>query len=107
VSYFPIVIFIDDQGPESIAGDNVQRNVKEWLSPPDPWQNHYVARRTRHDGTGTWLIQGDTYARWKYSGSSSLLWINGKRPYFVFICLSEADDYCIYSRCGKERHLVR
>jgi hypothetical protein len=80
-------VIIDDQGPESIAGDNVQRNVKEWLSPPDPWENHNVVHDTRHDGTGTWLIQGDTCTKWKSSGRSSLLWINGKRQYFVLLCL--------------------
>ena len=25
---------------------------------------------------------------------------------FVFICLSDADGYCLSSGCGKERHLV-
>ncbi|KAF8466110.1 hypothetical protein DFH94DRAFT_848535, partial [Russula ochroleuca] len=58
--------------------DKVLRNVKEWLSPPNPWTNHNVVRESRHTGTGTWLIQGDTYAEWKSSGPSSLLWINGK-----------------------------
>ena len=108
MSYFLFVIFYRRPGLSRFAGDEVQQNIKEWLSPPEPWDNHYVVDSTRHDGTGTWLLQGDTYARWKYSGSSSssLLWINGKRQYFVLICLSEADDYCLYSGCGKERHLV-
>ncbi|KAF8465153.1 hypothetical protein DFH94DRAFT_360795 [Russula ochroleuca] len=58
--------------------DKVRQDVRNWLSPPDPWKNHNVVHESRHSGTGTWLIQGDTYAEWKSSGSSSLLWINGK-----------------------------
>ena len=83
---FPICNFLYTTGALSrFAGDNVQRDVKSWLSPPDPWENHNAVHDTRHDGTGMWLIQGDTYANWKSSGRSSLLWINGKRQYFVLI----------------------
>ena len=59
----------------------MRRNVRNWLSPPDPWKNHNVVHKSRHSGTGTWWIQGDAYAEWKSSGRSSLLWINGKRQY--------------------------
>ena len=65
----------------TFTGDKLQHDVRNWLSPPDPWKNHNLARGSRHGGTGTWWIQGDTYAEWKASGSSSLLWIHGKRPY--------------------------
>ena len=77
---FRIVMFSDDRGTEpDFAGDKVVRNIREWLSPPDPWKNHNIVDETRHGETGTWLIQGDTYAKWKSSRPSSLLWINGKR----------------------------
>ncbi|KAN0107055.1 hypothetical protein V8E52_010563 [Russula decolorans] len=58
--------------------DKVREDVRKWLSPPDPWKNHNLARECRHSGTGTWWIQGETYAEWKSSGPSSLLWIRGK-----------------------------
>jgi hypothetical protein len=61
----------------------VRCDVRNWLSPPDPWKNHNVAHESRHNGTGTWWIEGDTYAEWKSSGPSSLLWIHGKRQYFA------------------------
>jgi hypothetical protein len=61
----------------------LQQDVRIWLSPPDPWKNHNLARESRHDGTGTWWIEGDAYAKWKSSGASSLLWVHGKRPYFA------------------------
>jgi hypothetical protein len=61
----------------------LQQDVRNWLSPPDPWKNHNLARESRHSGTGTWWIHGDTYAEWKSSDANSLLWIHGKRQYFV------------------------
>ncbi len=61
----------------------MQQDVRKWLSPPDPWKNHNLARESRHGGTGTWWVEGDTHAEWKSSGASSLLWLHGKRPYFA------------------------
>jgi hypothetical protein len=61
----------------------LQQDVWKWLSPPDPWKNHNLARESRHGGTGTWWIESDTYAEWKSSGASSLLWVHGKRSYFA------------------------
>jgi hypothetical protein len=84
----------------------VLRNIQEWLSPPNPWTNHSIVRESRHSGTGRWLIQGDTYAEWKSSGPSSLLWINGKRQYFVSAFSPETDCFCLCSGRRKERHLV-
>jgi hypothetical protein len=65
-----------------LTGDKLQQDVRNWLSPPDPWKNHSIARESRHGGSGTWWVEGDAYAKWKSSGASSLLWIHGKRLYF-------------------------
>ena len=82
-------------------------NTRAWLSPPDSWKNHNLARESRHSGSGTWWIQGDTYAEWKSSGRSSLLWIHGKRKYRVPGFFPETDDFCLFSWVRKEHHLVR
>ena len=66
-----------------LTGDKLQQDVRNWLSPPDPWKNHNLALGSRHGGTGSWWIEGDTYAEWKSSGASSLIWIHGKRPYIA------------------------
>ena len=84
----------------------MQQDVRNWLSPPDPWENHNVALGCRHSGTGMWWIEGDAYAEWKSSGSSSVLWLHGKRQYFVAVFHSQTDAYFFYSGCGKKRHLV-
>ena len=61
------------------TGDELQKRIRKWLSPPDPWVNHNTARKSQHSGTGEWWIQGHTFSDWKYSGPSSLIWIFGKR----------------------------
>jgi hypothetical protein len=65
----------------------LQQDVRNWLSPPDPWKNHNLARESRHRGTGTWWIRSDTYADWKSSVANSLLWIHGKRQNFALYSL--------------------
>ena len=41
--------------------------------------NHKIACELRHMGTTVWFVQGDTFSEWKWSKTSSLLWIHGKR----------------------------
>jgi len=65
------------------AGDELQRDIQSWLSPPDPWKNYNIAHGLRHSGTGEWFIQGDSLSEWKASGPSSLLWIHGKRKWLL------------------------
>lgn len=58
-------------------GDNFNRKVVNWLSPPDPWTNHASARRRHENSTGSWLLESDHYQRWK-AGDSSHIWLHGK-----------------------------
>ena len=62
-----------------LEGDKLQQDIHYWLSPPDPWKNHNVARELYHTGTAAWFVHGNTFSEWKSSGPSSLLWIHGKR----------------------------
>ena len=57
----------------------MQQDFRNWLSPPDPFKNHNLAQESYHSGTAAWFIHGNTFAEWKFSGPSSLLWIHGKR----------------------------
>jgi len=59
------------------AGNQFQKDVRNWLSPPDPSTNHNIARRDHLDGTASWFIESGTFKEWKAMGS--LLWIRGKR----------------------------
>ena len=64
---------------DTLAGDELLNNIRTWLSPPDPWKNFNIALKSRHSDTGAWFVKGHTLSKWKASGPSSLLWINGKR----------------------------
>jgi hypothetical protein len=70
----------------SPRADQKIRAIRNWLSPPDPSTNHNIARESQHPGTATWWINDKTYSEWKHSGSSSLLWIHGKRQCFGTYC---------------------
>jgi len=77
-----------------VAGDKLQRDIRNWLSPPDPWKNHHIACESHHKGTAAWFLEGETFSEWKASGPSSLLWVHGKREspsgaYFF----TEIDDF--------------
>jgi len=60
-----------------MAGDQLQENVRRWLSTPDPWMNHNIARKVHHRDTAVWFIQGDVFRQWRSTGR--LLWIHGLR----------------------------
>ncbi|KAH9964684.1 hypothetical protein BGW80DRAFT_1447977 [Lactifluus volemus] len=55
--------------------DQLQKDIRMWLTPPDPSTNHNIARTAHHNGTAAWFIQSETFQKWKTSGS--LLWIHG------------------------------
>ena len=60
-------------------GDKLRKDVRKWLSPPDPSINHNIACEAHHRGTATWFTHGAAYENWKARGS--LLWIHGKRMF--------------------------
>ena len=68
-------------GHDGLAGEELQQNIRSWLSPPDPWKNHNIARGSQHTGTGAWWIHGEAFLKWKHSSPTSLLWLHGKRQY--------------------------
>ena len=60
-----------------LTGDQLQKDIRSWLSPPDPSKNHNIARGAHHSGTAEWFTQGDIFEKWM--ASDSLLWVHGKR----------------------------
>src|SRR5882757_7108648 len=63
-----------------LTGNQLQQDLRRWLSPPDPSTNHNIACSAHHEGTATWFFQGNIFNEWRSSGS--LLWIHGKRMPF-------------------------
>jgi hypothetical protein len=62
-----------------LEGDQLERDVRNWLSPPDPSTNHNIAREAHQTGTAAWFFKRDVFPEWKERGS--LLWIHGKRKF--------------------------
>ncbi|KAF8256946.1 hypothetical protein EI94DRAFT_1836280 [Lactarius quietus] len=54
----------------------LRKDLRTWISPPDPSVNYITACKAHHTDTATWCTQGGTYTEWKASGS--LLWVHGK-----------------------------
>ena len=91
---------------DCLTGDDLQKDIFKWLSPPDPWKNHHTARGSHHGGSAAWFIEGNTFSEWKASEArSSLLWVHGKRPSSPS-SYSDAETETFRSGCRKKRFLV-
>ena len=66
--------------PTYSVGDQLQKDVQHWLSPPDPSTNQNFVSKARHKGTAAWFFESSALTIWKAKGS--LLWIHGKRMFF-------------------------
>ena len=62
------------------VGDQLQKDVQHWLSPPDPSTNQNFVSKLRHKGTAAWFFETSVLTEWKAKGS--LLWVHGKRTSF-------------------------
>jgi len=78
-SWFPNRIHAGHTGSIILTGDQLQQNLRRWLSPQDPSTNHNIACNAHHKGTANWFFEGRTYKEWKSTSSESLLWVHGKR----------------------------
>lgn len=112
MGHFPVrsLLSWDSSYTEAVfAGDKLQKDIREWLSPPDPMKNHKIARESQHCGTATWWVQGYNFAEWKSSGPSSLLWVHGKRQCFfrTYMVFRETQEYDLCSGLREECSLVR
>ncbi|KAH9169161.1 ankyrin repeat-containing domain protein [Lactarius sanguifluus] len=52
------------------------RDLRGWLTPPDPSTNHNIACDAQHERTSAWIFNQGIFKEW--GSSSSLLWIHGK-----------------------------
>jgi hypothetical protein len=93
-----------------LTGNQLQQDLRRWLSPQDPSTNHNIASSAHCKGTTTWFFEGTTYKEWKSTGSESLLWIHGKRvPLSHSTALRHliTSLICICSWLWQEHNLVR
>ena len=62
---------------KSLQVSGRKKEILDWLAAPDPSTNYQTACRSRHAGTGSWLLEGEPFAQWKMD-PNSLLWLHGK-----------------------------
>ncbi|KAI9450824.1 hypothetical protein BJY52DRAFT_1419405 [Lactarius psammicola] len=67
---------VDHKVGSVIEGNELRKDLRKWIAPPDPSVNYNAASGAHHEGTAAWCTKGNTLADWKASGS--LLWIHGK-----------------------------
>ena len=74
-------LFAGYQSSLTFTGDQIRRDLRNWLSPPDPSVNYNIASDAHHEGTALWFTESNVFKNWKECGS--FLWIHGKRtlPY--------------------------
>jgi hypothetical protein len=77
-------------------GNQLQKDARGWISPPDPSKNHIFARRIHFGESSVWFTEGRTFKEWDLTGG--LLWIHGKRE-----CLSNHRILCFSAADGNSR----
>jgi archaellum component FlaC len=92
---------------QQLTGDQIRKDLRNWLSPPDPSVNYNIASDAHHEGTAIWFMESDAFNNWK--ASDSLLWIHGKRTSPALCSLDLAlIDLHFYSwlreECTQVRH---
>ena len=60
----------------SMALDERNEQILQWLAAPDPSSNHNKACQSKQQGTGRWFIESANYINWK-TQQSSFLWLHG------------------------------
>ncbi|KAH8983512.1 hypothetical protein EDB92DRAFT_1567142 [Lactarius akahatsu] len=56
--------------------NQLQKDARSWISPPDPSKNHIIARRIHSGESAVWFTRGPIFDKWNLMGG--LLWIHGK-----------------------------
>ncbi|KAH9046112.1 hypothetical protein EDB84DRAFT_1558561 [Lactarius hengduanensis] len=59
-----------------INRDRLHEQSRSWFSPPDPSENHVIARGDIRDGSAVWFTRSSSFKEWNAKGC--LLWIRGK-----------------------------
>ncbi|KAH9020702.1 hypothetical protein EDB84DRAFT_561724 [Lactarius hengduanensis] len=76
--------------------NQLRRDLRKWLSPPDPSINYNTACGAHHKGTATWFTRCDAFNGWGASGG--LLWVHGKpgsgKSILSSVIIQDMDNVC-------------
>ncbi|KAH9055813.1 hypothetical protein EDB83DRAFT_1088809 [Lactarius deliciosus] len=86
-----IVNTVDD-----MSRNQLRRDLRNWISPPDPSVNYNTACGAHHEGTAAWLTRGDAFKGWRTDGC--LLWVHGKpgsgKSILSSVIIRDIEDIC-------------
>jgi hypothetical protein len=74
--------FITVDYSKEAAMKELKRDMKQWLSAPDPSNTHNRLQEEHHEGTGTWFFGAKAFETWR-DEPGSMLWIRGIRKYSI------------------------
>jgi hypothetical protein len=90
---FVVILTSRYRDQHCLVGDQLQRDVQHWLSPPDPSKNHDFVWKAHHTGTSAWFFESKALAEWEASGS--FLWIHGKRRFSLLLACACVNGFLI------------
>jgi Cdc6-like AAA superfamily ATPase len=65
---------------QALKLDRREREIRDWLSAPDPSFNYKNALEKRYEGTGSWFTGSQAFANWKKQ-PNSFIWLHGGPGY--------------------------
>src|SRR6267378_6655764 len=87
---------------ETTAGNQIEQDVRKWLSPPDPSTNHNAACDVYHNVPPTWFFKAAIFKEWMSKGT--LLWVHGKREFLSYFARTTSWSPYLRSRVWEEHH---
>ncbi|KAF7970452.1 hypothetical protein HWV62_23897 [Athelia sp. TMB] len=90
------------QDEEKRIQEQAKKDINIWMAAPDTSLNYKSAREKHQQGTGSWLVEGYDFKRWKYH-PDSILWVHGGLGYAYFFF----DGTSAQSKLAKHESLVR
>ena len=82
------------------VGAQLLKDVRNWISPPDPSKNYNIACETYQTGTSVWFFRDGVFSEWSSKGS--VLWIHGKRARLIN-CRVLGTDLILMSKRVQEK----
>ena len=67
---------MDDSETDERGRETRLRNIRKWVSAPDPSTNYHKAHKQRQAGTGLWILESAKFKKWK-EAKASRMWLYG------------------------------
>lgn len=89
---------------ELYPGAQIEQDIHQWFSPPDPSTNYNIACEAQYEGTAAWFFRGKKFKNWM--SASSVLWIHGKRKLLLSVAAQQLMVSILRSWVREEHPMV-